>query len=986
MLTAGRSGTEKNGRFGARVVVAVADAVNVTETASQKGTQRTAGGRARKNSGVPTRRGEDLDEGVFDRAVLALTDSSKPNKASTPKGRRPSSTDVDLVSALANLTTRKNASNARGEVEPNAGDPRGKRQVGKNVVAWLSRGMSQMATELLDESSSLQARVREPNFSLVLAAQQYLWRNNQPMGEEAKCQVAATHLPTLWDHLQREVRIILSREGSPEKNEAWRKVKALAWRPEHKASARKGTPAAAPSLGPTREQLRAVQARVDEFVKKASELLEIERAAEVEATKRALDGAEMPVEEEDRDNSLRKIVVVRSYTGLGGQHLAQLRSVGPPGKKLPPSAISPGDLVYLRPEGSAGPGWGEEMRGTVQSLGQDGATISIALEKRHGDPATAKLFGRVLRVDRVRELADGVTYERNLAALKALQKGGVKAPAARVIRTLFGDGLNIVEAPGGIPQPTSQTPNPTTPTEAEPETPPNTAPKLKLLLKESQSRKGGVRHPEADFDYLDESQQGAVRKALDREGAVTVIQGPPGTGKTVVVCDIIAKAVARGERVLATAPTNAAVDNMVEKLSTMGLNVVRVGNPQRMTPAVTSRALQVQVDAELADWRRDMARRRADVREDMRACAQDEEMVAGLKTMLRKMGRTLKTTERQTVKLILSQAQVVLCTNSGAADSLVQNEGPFDMVVVDEAGQATEPSCWIPLLQGKRAILAGDTCQLAPTVLSREAMEGGLAVSLMERAMSLYQGRLHSMLQVQYRMNAAIADWSSVELYNGQVRSAPMVANKVLADKPGVASTPTTLAPLLLLDTRAPRGSLLRGCEESLDGSGSGSLFNEGEATIVVSHVLELLAAGVPGPAIAVQSPYLAQVELLQARLAQHKGTEGVEVASIDSFQGREADAVIISMVRSNPSGIVGFLGDHRRMNVGVTRARMHVAVVCDSSTVGRNPFLLRLLQHIKRRGEVRSAAGGDPQGSEYAPPLPMSKWKGQGNGLYTSN
>lgn len=161
-----------------------------------------------------------------------------------------------------------------------------------------------------------------------------------------------------------------------------------------------------------------------------------------------------------------------------------------------------------------------------------------------------------------------VLPQRNLAALKALQKGGTKAPAARLIRTLFGDGLNIVEAPEGIPQSTPQTPNPTTPTEPETETPPEsggTLPRLKLLLKESKSRQVGVRHPEADVSYLDESQQGAVQRALDRESPVTVIQGPPGTGKTVVVCDIIAKAVARGERVLATAPTNAAVDNMVRR-------------------------------------------------------------------------------------------------------------------------------------------------------------------------------------------------------------------------------------------------------------------------------------------------------------------------------------------------------------------------------------------------------------------------------------
>ncbi|KAJ0078638.1 hypothetical protein Patl1_23642 [Pistacia atlantica] len=182
-----------------------------------------------------------------------------------------------------------------------------------------------------------------------------------------------------------------------------------------------------------------------------------------------------------------------------------------------------------------------------------------------------------------------------------------------------------------------------------------------------------------------------------------------------------------------------------------------------------------------------------------------------------------------------------------------------------------------------------------------------------------------------------------------------------------------TQCPLLLLDTRMPYGSLSVGCEEHLDLAGTGSFYNEGEAEIVVQHVFSLIYAGVSPTAIAVQSPYVAQVQLLRDRLDELPEAAGVEVATIDSFQGREADAVIISMVRSNTLGAVGFLGDSRRMNVAITRARKHVAVVCDSSTICHNTFLARLLRHIRYSGRVKHAEPGTFGGSGFGmnPMLP---------------
>eukprot|EP00262_Sarcandra_glabra_P017129 TRINITY_DN5775_c0_g1_i1.p1 TRINITY_DN5775_c0_g1~~TRINITY_DN5775_c0_g1_i1.p1 ORF type:complete len:268 (-),score=40.17 TRINITY_DN5775_c0_g1_i1:335-1102(-) len=243
-------------------------------------------------------------------------------------------------------------------------------------------------------------------------------------------------------------------------------------------------------------------------------------------------------------------------------------------------------------------------------------------------------------------------------------------------------------------------------------------------------------------------------------------------------------------------------------------------------------------------------------------------------------------------------------------------------------------------------------------------MEGGLGISLLERASTLDDGVLATKLTIQYRMHEAIASWASEEMYDGFLQSSPTVSSHLLVDSPFVKATWITQCPLLLLDTRMPYGSLSTGCEEHLDPAGTGSFYNEGEADIVVQHVFCLICAGVSPTAIVVQSPYVAQVQLLRDRLDELPEAFGIEVATVDSFQGREADAVIISMVRSNTLGAVGFLGDSRRMNVAITRARKHVTVVCDSSTICHNTFLARLLRHIRRFGRVKHAEPGTFGGS----------------------
>jgi superfamily I DNA and/or RNA helicase len=285
---------------------------------------------------------------------------------------------------------------------------------------------------------------------------------------------------------------------------------------------------------------------------------------------------------------------------------------------------------------------------------------------------------------------------------------------------------------------------------------------------------------------FDDSQLRAISLGLNKKRPVLVIQGPPGTGKTVLLTELIVRAVGQGENVLVTAPSNAAVDNMVEKLSSTGLNIVRVGNPARISPSVASKSLAEIVNGRLGQFRKELERKRTDLRKDLRDCIVDDSLAAGIRQLLKQLGRDLEMKEKETIMEVLSDAQVVLSTNTGAADPLIRKTGSFDLVIIDEAGQGIEPSCWIPILQGKRCILAGDHCQLAPAILSRKALESGLGKSMMERASLLHDGLLTTRLTVQHRMHDSIASWASKEMYQGLLQSSHSVASHLLADSPVV--------------------------------------------------------------------------------------------------------------------------------------------------------------------------------------------------------
>lgn len=292
---------------------------------------------------------------------------------------------------------------------------------------------------------------------------------------------------------------------------------------------------------------------------------------------------------------------------------------------------------------------------------------------------------------------------------------------------------------------------------------------------------------------------------------------------------------------------------------------------------------------------------------------------------------------------------MLCCTLTGAASRDVERMA-FDLVVIDEAAQAIEPACWIPLLRARRAVLAGDHLQLPPTVMSEEAARKGLARTLFERLQEQFGGgAVGRMLTVQYRMHEGIMRWSSDELYGGRLTAHASVACHTLADlRPAMGDAAATLPVLLLIDTT--------GCDmpEKVEDEGD-SKWNEGEAKVVISHVQRLVAAGVRPDEIGIITPYNAQVAVL--RELRTDALRAVEISSVDGFQGREKEAIVISTVRSNATREVGFLADHRRFNVAVTRARRHCAVVADAECIATNAFLKRLVDYFSEHGAYASAA-----------------------------
>ncbi len=458
-------------------------------------------------------------------------------------------------------------------------------------------------------------------------------------------------------------------------------------------------------------------------------------------------------------------------------------------------------------------------------------------------------------------------------------------------------------------------------------------------------------HPERHAsEALNPEQNEALSLSLAARD-VALVHGPPGTGKTTVLAEVVERAVARGERVLASAASNAAVDNLLARVAPSGLRVLRLGHVARVSEALLALTLEEQIDSHesqgiarelldeahalLARSRKQAARGRA---ADRLAQAREARREAG------RLFAEARERMRAVRERIVSEAQVVFATCTGAETELLERQ-EFDLAVVDEATQATEPSVLLAILRAKRAVLAGDPFQLPPTVLSPEAAKAGLSRSLFERLLAEHGPGIARMLREQHRMHERIMAYPSRALYRGELRAHPDVAAHTLAQLPGVAASARLERPVVFLDTAG------KGFDDETGEDGE-SRRNPQEAALVAARVRELLAAGVPPAGISVIAPYSAQVQALRSLLP----VEGLEIDTVDGFQGRENEAVVVSLTRSNAAGEVGFLADVRRMNVAITRARRHLLVVGDSATVSAHPFYRDFLEHVTASGGYESA------------------------------
>jgi ATP-dependent RNA/DNA helicase IGHMBP2 len=620
------------------------------------------------------------------------------------------------------------------------------------------------------------------------------------------------------------------------------------------------------------------------FASEQQRLLRLERDAEIAAAEQAL-RARSDRELVLRGTTLLRLEVADLVPGYGGRLCAVLRPSR--GNGLPPHRLGPGDVVAVRATRDAVP----LTTGVLVRARGDEVTVALDDEDVELPP--------LVRLDRI---ATDVTYKRLDQALRDLAADR-KVDAARFFDVLFDE-----REPGFTRQPID----------------------------------ADIRW----FDVtLDASQREAVAHSLRAEH-VALMHGPPGTGKTTAVVEAIRQAVARGERVLACAPSNVAVDNLAERLLAAGLRIVRLGHPAR----VAANVRDVSLDSLVQDAPEQKLLRsvRREVDQGLRAVhrAKTRADRAAAREQVRQLRRELRQLEGAITRGLLDAAEVVLATTTGAAEPLLA-ERPFDLVVVDEAAQALEAACWIPLQRGRRAVLAGDHRQLPPTIHSEAAAAQGLAVTLFERlANSRQAAAIARQLTVQYRMHERIMGWSAKHFYGGNLTAAASVRCHLLSELPDVHTTEWTSEPLCFVDTA--------GCgHDESEGDDDGSKSNPGEAAIVVQVVTALREAGVPATAIGVVTPYNAQVQLLRERLG---GDDGLEIGTVDGLQGREKEAVVVSLVRSNEHGSIGFLGELRRLNVALTRARRHLTIVGDSATLAHDADLCALVEHLQQHGRYRSA------------------------------
>ncbi|KAL1725364.1 P-loop containing nucleoside triphosphate hydrolase protein [Schizophyllum commune] len=697
---------------------------------------------------------------------------------------------------------------------------------------------------------------------------------------------------------------------------------------------------------------------LSKFIERQRQLLSAERQAEIERSSLLLSNCG-PKLLEQKGLALLNLGVASINIGLGGKTLVELErpSAHHSSPIFPPHTLRTGDLARIeanvtstqktkgpsKKQASTTESKGKVAEGVVYKMSDTRVTVAVDMDEELDLPDRLRLV----------KLANNVTYDRMDKAIDTLEKiTSDNPPDDKAFPRL------------------------------------NTMHRV-LLGQASPSAKIAVNDLEFLDPTLNDSQKDAIRFCL-ASPEVACIHGPPGTGKTHTLIELIRQLCARGQRMLVCGASNLAVDNILERLlalpadsRTSRLKVTRVGHPARVmaNEGVLDATLEVQAG------RTDAAALAKDVKAELEAALSalsgkgkgaKGKAPRGLERKkmwdeVKALRKEYRQREGGVVKSVLSEAQVVLATCHTAGNRQLRSLD-FDTVIIDEATQAVEAVCWVPIFKAKKLILAGDPMQLPPTILSPAPKAQPkqrtrtpilrpprtLETTLFDRLEKMHGPSIKRMLKVQYRMHEDICAFPSKALYGGKLQPDPSVAKRLLRDLPSVKMARESAgvgeveddplaSPVVFFDTA--------GCEyyERLEGDNDeGSRCNENEATIVKDWVGELTKAGVLPSQIAVITPYQAQVGLLTSLLRPLHGPD-LEIGTVDGMQGREKEAVIISMVRSNDKREVGFLKERRRMNVAMTRAKRQLCVVGDSGTVAYGGLYLKeWLAWLESHADVR--------------------------------
>ncbi|EHA48980.1 DNA helicase [Pyricularia oryzae 70-15] len=701
-----------------------------------------------------------------------------------------------------------------------------------------------------------------------------------------------------------------------------------------------------------------VAEQVPAFAAAQLSLLAAEQEAEA-AGAAELISAHTPAALQRAGAALTNLTVQGRRTGAGGRTVVELSSdpaVG--GIELPEHGLRVGDVVLVaeQPAGSAKKREVREMerngvRGVVTRVRRSDLNVALDAGDDKSGGAGKEEKGLAGRVWVVR-LADDVTYRRMTWTMEKMERMA-DAEHSNFIRVLFGH-----SSPSPVPS------------------------NLKT-------------DPEfGELEWLDptlnDSQKDAIRFALASK-EIALIHGPPGTGKTHTLIELILQMLKQGLRILVCGPSNISVDNIVERLAPHKVPIVRLGHPARLLPSVVGHSLDVltqtsEAGAIVRDVRAEMDAKQASIKKTK--SGRERKAIYG---ELHELRKEFRDREKRCVANLLQSSKVVLATLHGSGGFQLRQE-KFDVVIIDEASQALEAQCWVALLSAKKAVLAGDHLQLPPTIKSlnskaAKTATGGdgsgtadgeessagqsrkkkgvtLETTLFDRLLDLHGPAIKRMLTTQYRMHEKIMRFPSDELYGGRLVAAEAVKERLLKDLPyKVEDTDDTSEPLIFIDTQG--GDFPERNDEMDNGDADDkkktkrmllhgeSKSNEMEAALVAQHVRSLVDAGVKPEDIACITPYNAQLAVLAPLLKDR--FPGIELGSVDGFQGREKEAVVVSLCRSNPDGEVGFLGERRRLNVAMTRPKRSLTVIGDSETVKRgSKFLKGWMEHLEENADLR--------------------------------